>query len=92
MGIVLVPELAKSLKTNGELHLKLKVLPKSNRSELAGFMADGTLKVRLHAPPERGKANAELRLLLARELQVSLDKVQIVSGETSQHKQVRIRL
>jgi len=26
-------------------------------TELAGFMADGTLKVKVQAPPERGKAN-----------------------------------
>jgi len=70
--------------------LKVKVTPKSPKSEITGTLADGTLKVRIAAPPERGKANAELCLLLAREYGVSAKHVTIVAGETSPNKIVRI--
>jgi len=85
-------ELVQRLRAQGRLFLKVKATPKSGRSEVAGWLADGTLKVRLQAAPERGKANAELCRLLARELGVARGNVRIVSGEASPLKQVRIEL
>ena len=72
------------------MNLRIKVVPKSPRSEMAGEMADGTLKVRIAAPAEKGKANAELCKFLARHYGVRRQDVVIVSGETSPHKLVRI--
>jgi uncharacterized protein (TIGR00251 family) len=56
-----------------------------------GRLDDGTLKVKVAAAPERGRANEELRATLARFFGVALRDVEIVSGETSQRKRVRIR-
>ena len=72
------------------MHLKVKVLPRSAHSAIAGTMADGTLKVRLAAVPEGGKANRELCAVLARHYGVRPDQVEIVSGATSSRKLVRI--
>lgn len=72
------------------MRLRIKVVPKSSRSEIVGRLADGTLKVKIAAAPEKGRANAELRALLAREYGVRLTDVTIVAGETSPLKQVRI--
>ncbi len=85
-------KLVPQLRAQGKLLLRVKVTPKSGRSQVAGWLADGTLKVRLQAAPERGKANAELCRLLARELGVARENVRIVSGEGSPLKQVRIEL
>ncbi len=85
-------ELLERLHSEGELRLRAKVLPRSSRSELAGFMADGTLKIRVQAPPEKGKANAQVRFVVARALNVSLRNVEIVSGQTSPVKQIRVVL
>ena len=63
-------EIRRELAERGEVRLKVKVTPRSGRSEVAGLLADGTLKARVQAPPEKGKANEELRALLARELGV----------------------
>lgn len=71
--------------------LKVKVIPKSAKTEIVGEMADGTLKIRVAAPPEKGKANAELCAFLARQYGVPRDRVRVMTGETSTHKQVRIR-
>jgi uncharacterized protein (TIGR00251 family) len=70
--------------------LRIKVIPKSPKTEIAGELADGTLKIRVAATPERGKANAELCLFLAREAGVPRAKVEVISGHTSPLKLVRI--
>jgi uncharacterized protein (TIGR00251 family) len=70
--------------------LTVKVVPKSSRSEVVGLLADGSLKVKVTAAPERGKANAEVCELLAREFCVARGSVEIVRGATSALKQVVI--
>ncbi len=65
------------------------VLPRSRRDEVVGVY-DGSLRVRLQAPPERGKANAALRAFLAHRLDVPKREVEILSGHTSRNKVVRV--
>ncbi len=72
------------------MDLRVKVIPKSSRNEVAGYMADGTLKVKIAAVPEKGKANAALCLFLAEHFGVPARDVQILSGQTSPRKRVRI--
>lgn len=78
------------LDEEGSLSLKVKVIPKSQRTEIVGIMSDGSLKVKVAAVPEKGKANAELCTFLARSLHVPQRNVAVIAGETSQHKVVRI--
>lgn len=40
--------------------VKIKVIPNAKKSEFAGEMSDGTIKIRVKAIPENGKANVEL--------------------------------
>lgn len=70
--------------------VRVKVIPRSPRTELAGQMSDGTLKVRVAAPPEKGKANAELCAFLAAHYGVPRDAVAVVSGHTAALKLVRV--
>ena len=60
------------------MHLTVKVIPRSSKSEIAGTMADGTLKIKLAAVPEKGKANEELRELLARHFNVPARDVEML--------------
>ena len=83
-------ELKAELAAKGEIRLKVKVTPKASRNELVGFLADGTLKVKVQAPPERGKANAAVCTLLAEQLGVATRQVIIAGGESSHLKHVRI--
>ena len=87
-----IAQLSHKLRAEGRLALRVKVTAKSGRREIAGLLADGTLKVRLQAPPERGRANAELIDLLASEFGVRREQVTLVSGETSPTKHIRIVL
>lgn len=58
---------------------------------MAGEMADGTIKIRVKAVPEDGKANEELCQFLAKHYGVARGDVEIVAGATSQRKRLRIR-
>jgi uncharacterized protein (TIGR00251 family) len=72
--------------------LRVKVIPKSSRDEIAGELEDGTWKIKVTAAPERGKANAAVCGLLATHFKVSKSRVEVVSGHTSSLKQIRIDL
>jgi uncharacterized protein (TIGR00251 family) len=67
----------------------IRVIPRASRSEIVGEF-DGSLKVRISAPPVDGAANAEVIRLLAKEFGVARSSVSIVSGETSKAKCVRV--
>jgi len=88
---VTLEEIRRELAERGEVRLKVKVTPRSGRCEVAGWLADGTLKARVHAPPEKGKANEELRALLARELGTRASQVSVISGAASPRKTVLVR-
>lgn len=70
--------------------LRVKVIPRSASSEIAGELADGTLKVKVAAVPERGKANQELCRVLAKHFGVAPSDVTVLTGQTSALKLVRI--
>ena len=72
------------------MELNVKVIPRAERTEIAGTMSDGTWKVRVKAVPEYGKANEELCRFLARHFGVGREDVSIVTGATSQRKRVRV--
>jgi len=70
--------------------LRVKVIPNSPKTEFAGEMADGTLKIKIAAPADKGKANHELCAFLAAHYRVPRAAVQILTGQTSQRKLVSI--
>lgn len=72
------------------MKLAIKVVPGASKTELAGWLGD-VLKVRVSAPPERGKANAAVEALLCDILELKRGAVQVVSGQTSQRKILEIR-
>jgi hypothetical protein len=51
---------------------------------------DGALLVRVAAPPEKGKANEELRACLARALGIPKSAIEIVAGGASRRKRVSV--
>ncbi|NQV12560.1 YggU family protein [Candidatus Uhrbacteria bacterium] len=73
------------------MKVSIKVIPGARVSEVVGEMEDGTLKVRVHAPPEKGKANDELVRVLAKHYGVSKSDVEVVRGHTSRQKIVEIK-
>ena len=71
------------------VRLQIKVLAGSSRNGIAGWLGD-TLRIRVSAPPERGKANAAVEELLSEILHIPGGCARIVSGSTSPRKVVEI--
>ena len=67
----------------------MKVVPGSSRSCLAGWLGD-TLKLRVAAPPERGKANAAVEALLDAALALPSGSARVVAGQSSPRKTIEI--
>jgi uncharacterized protein (TIGR00251 family) len=65
--------------------------PGARRSELAG-LHDGTLRVRVAAPPLEGRANAALCEWLAGQLQCANKHVRLLRGDKSRRKQLLVEL
>jgi uncharacterized protein (TIGR00251 family) len=81
--------------SDGEgIRLNVRVTPRARKSAVTGLVegADGrvAIAVKLAAPPVDGAANQALIAFLAAELGVGRSAVQIVSGEKSRLKTVRI--
>ena len=71
------------------MKLRIKVKPGSKTDEIIRE-ADGTLKVKIKAQPEEGKANKYLVEYLAGVLGISKSQVELLKGETNQFKTLEI--
>ena len=67
----------------------VRVVPRASKSEIVGEM-DGALKIRIASPPVEGAANHELIRVLSKFFVVSKSSVEIIKGQTSKTKQVKI--
>jgi uncharacterized protein (TIGR00251 family) len=68
--------------------LKIKVKPSSNKNKIVK-MEDGTFKIWVKSPPEKGKANKELQKYLKK---VTGIPVKITSGLTSENKTIEFNI
>ena len=67
--------------------IKIKVSAGA-KTEKVEELADRTYKVRVSAPPEKGKANERVVELLALHFGVSKARISIISGHTARDKAV----
>jgi uncharacterized protein (TIGR00251 family) len=74
-----------------ETAITFKVLlqPRASREGIDGLQGD-TVKVRVTAPPLEGKANKALKRFIAKKLRLSSSQVEIIAGQHSRKKLVRI--
>jgi uncharacterized protein (TIGR00251 family) len=70
--------------------LRIRVSPGARTTEFVGRHGDGW-KVRVAAPPERGRANDALLDLLAERLHVTPAELTVVAGRSSRDKVVELR-
>ena len=73
----------------GEARIVVRVQPNATRSEVLG-LKDGCLRVKIAAPPVKGKANQELLRFLSGILKVSKSNITIRKGMTSKTKVIGI--
>jgi uncharacterized protein (TIGR00251 family) len=74
---------------DGVVTLRIRVQPRASRTELAGEHG-GAIKLKIAAPPVDGKANEQCRRFLAKLLDVSAGSVEIIKGDSSRDKVIRI--
>ncbi len=76
------------------LRLTIRLTPGGGRARVEGVERDaaGTayLKARVSEPPEKGKANAALIVLIAKTFDTPKSRISFQSGETSRLKTLRI--
>ncbi|MFA5858447.1 MAG: DUF167 domain-containing protein [Elusimicrobiota bacterium] len=70
---------------------KIKVQPRAKKCEVT-LQADGTLKVRVTAPPIDGKANHAVIETLAEHFNTKKSNIHIISGHKSNTKIVDVLL
>ncbi len=76
-------------KAKVHLIINIKVEPRSSKSGIIGPYGDA-LKVKLTSPPVEGKANKELTEVLAKEFGIRKKDVEIISGQSSKNKSVKL--
>lgn len=69
--------------------IAVKAIPGAPRDEILGWQGD-VLRVKVHAPPVDGKANAALCTFLADALGLPRRAVGVTTGDKSRHKLVAI--
>ncbi len=70
--------------------LAIRVIPRARKNEIAEIMSDGSIKIRLNSPPDERSLNSTLVDFLARVLQISSSKIEVVAGVASRSKLVSI--
>ncbi len=73
----------------GTVSLSVKVVPRSSRKGIDGVV-EGSLRVRLTAPPAEGAANAQLIEVLSKEFGIRKSAINIVRGHASRDKLVEV--
>lgn len=76
-------------KVAGGVTFTARIVPGSSREGICG-LHDGMVKVKISAPPEKGKANESLIGFLSKMLGVKKRAVSIISGKTNPIKKVQV--
>ena len=72
-----------------EAFIAVRIQPRASKNEIIP-MEGGAFKIRLTAPPVDGAANEALGRFLSGVLGIAKTRVEIVSGQTSREKRIRI--
>jgi uncharacterized protein len=70
--------------------LAVRVTPRASRNEIVELLDDGTIKVRIAAPPSDDEANETLINFLSEVLGVPKSRLDIVAGLTGRDKLISI--
>ena len=79
------------LQNTDESHAKIavQITPSASKNEVIGMQND-VLRIKISAPPVKGKANKELIDYLSHLLGISKDRLDIIKGHTSKNKLISI--
>lgn len=75
--------------TKNGILINVKVQPGSSKNAIAGVWLE-SLKIKINAPPEAGKANKALVKFLSQYLEIPTRNITILKGQTIPHKTISI--
>lgn len=70
--------------------LAIRITPRASENEIAELLDDGTIKVRLAAPPTDNEANDALLVYLSEILGVPKSQLEIVAGSDGRDKLISV--
>jgi uncharacterized protein (TIGR00251 family) len=70
--------------------LPLKVTPRARTEGIEGLNASGEWVVKVHTPPEDGKANATVITLISKAFGLPKSRLEIIRGGTGRHKVIAL--
>jgi len=70
--------------------LAIRVTPRASKNEIVEILSDGTIKVRLSAPPVDNEANEALIVFMSDVLGVPKSRLEIVAGATGRDKLISV--
>jgi len=76
-------------KETSPYRFTVKAQPNASKNEIVGMLGE-SLKVRVKAPPENGKANEAIENLLAKTLGIKKTAVNVISGLSQSHKIIEV--
>jgi uncharacterized protein len=74
---------------NNDTKVQVKVLPNAGKNEISGLSC-GVWRIKIAAPPDKGKANKELIGFLSDILGLRKDQITLLKGQTSHNKLLAI--
>jgi uncharacterized protein (TIGR00251 family) len=70
--------------------LAVRVTPRASRNEIVGALHDGTIKIRITAPPDEQQSNAGLVDFLSEILGIGKSRIEVVAGATGRDKLISV--
>lgn len=81
-------------RDGADILLSVRLTPRASRERLGGTFVDAAgqawLQASVTAPPDKGKANAALIALLARQFRLPASSIFLETGDTNRLKRLRI--
>jgi uncharacterized protein len=71
--------------TQNQIKIPIKVTPNAGKNNVIGLV-NGVWKIKIAAPPDKGKANKELVAFLSNVLGIKKDNIEIITGHIGHHK------
>jgi uncharacterized protein (TIGR00251 family) len=79
----------KERMSNNQTKVPVKVTPNAARNEVLGLQ-NGVWRIKIAAPPDKGKANKELIVYLSELLDLKKDDLGVIRGHASRDKVVAV--
>ena len=74
--------------SEGGSAIAIRIIPRASRNEITEIMDDGTIKIRLTAPPVNGQINEALIKFLAEIIEIPPSRIEVIPGATGRDRLV----